>query len=485
MSTLHDFDLERELSLMSTAQREEFILSLSPTEQRRLLVDKTPWLRPSQRLADLVEAAQHDTILVTAGRGFGKTLAGGIGGVHEIAMRRPHLAGGRGTGKRPGEGCEIGIAGRTHRDVIETMLRGPSGLLTCVPPEEAPTLNLQHGTLLWPNGARARLMSGDTPESFRGPNFGLLWADELAHWIRAQASWDMAQMALRHGPRPVAIVTTTPIGSPLILSIAYDLDDAGMPKIDDAGDRIVKRGTLIVTGDTRDNSANLARSYLAKIERDFGGTRLGEQELRGAILIGSPGAVWSIGQIKRCSITDVPAKARKVIAVDPAAKSAEGSDESGVVLAAEFNGSCWILGDFSGRHTPAELRSIVQRLAYDHRCEVVVEDNQGGDYLREVLGSGSTIKIRPVSAVKGKRERWTSAALAYDQGKVWHAAESRSLVAVEHQMTSADPDDKQAKRDRADALAWAVLDLLGVDQGAARMARVTAGSFRSMIRGIR
>jgi phage terminase large subunit-like protein len=323
-------------------------------------------------------------------------------------------------------------------------------------------------------------MSGDVPDSFRGPNFGLLWADELAHWIRAQASWDLAQMALRHGPRPVAVVTTTPIGSPLILSIAYELDDAGMPRLTESSDRMIKTGTAIVQGHTRDNAENLASSFVAKIQRDYGGTRLGAQELDGQILIGSPGAVWKHSQILRCRPDEVPARARFVVAVDPAVTSAESSDESGVIVAAESGGRCYVISDHSGRHTPADLRALVHRLADAHRCPVVVESNQGGDYLREVLGAGSRVQIRTLSAVKGKRERWTSAALAYDRGDVLHVGEVRGLVALEHQMTSSDPDDKQARRDRADALAWAVLDLLGVDQGAARLAPITPAHFARM-----
>src|SRR5690606_24250371 len=81
-----------------------------------------------------------------------------------------------------GEGGWIGIAGRTANDVNETMLYGPSGLMTISPPWFRPRHIASRKILVWPNGVRARLMSGDTPESFRGPNFGFLWCDELAYW---------------------------------------------------------------------------------------------------------------------------------------------------------------------------------------------------------------------------------------------------------------------------------------------------------------
>jgi phage terminase large subunit-like protein len=36
------------------------------------------------------------------------------------------------------------------------------------------------------------------------------WADKLAAWENAQATWDMAQFGLRLGSRPRWLVTTTP-----------------------------------------------------------------------------------------------------------------------------------------------------------------------------------------------------------------------------------------------------------------------------------
>ena len=60
----------------------------------------------------------------------------------------------------------------------------------------------------------AQLFSAADPESLRGPQFDAAWADELAKWPAAEATWDMLQFGLRLGERPRQVVTTTPRSVP-------------------------------------------------------------------------------------------------------------------------------------------------------------------------------------------------------------------------------------------------------------------------------
>ncbi|MBP0574507.1 DNA-packaging protein, partial [Mycobacterium tuberculosis] len=64
--------------------------------------------------------------------------------------------------------------------------------------------------LEWPNGAVAEGFSSEDPDGLRGPQFALAWADEVAKWRHAEATWDMLQFALRLGDRPRQLATTTP-----------------------------------------------------------------------------------------------------------------------------------------------------------------------------------------------------------------------------------------------------------------------------------
>ena len=66
------------------------------------------------------------------------------------------------------------------------------------------------GQLSWPTGSVAQLFSGDNPDGLRGPEYHFAWADELAKWRRPEEAWNNLQMGLRAGPRPRALVTTTP-----------------------------------------------------------------------------------------------------------------------------------------------------------------------------------------------------------------------------------------------------------------------------------
>src|SRR5690606_7628003 len=153
---------------LAPEQRAEVIGSLPTRAKSALLYDwRGFWARPEQ----LWEPGPWGEIIL-GGRGAGKNMAGAQN-IRHVAGHA-ELCGGRAkrnaSDRHHGEGGWIGIAGRTANDVNETMLYGPSGLMTISPPWFRPRHIASRKILVWPNGVRARLMSGDTPESFRGPN---------------------------------------------------------------------------------------------------------------------------------------------------------------------------------------------------------------------------------------------------------------------------------------------------------------------------
>jgi phage terminase large subunit-like protein len=96
-------------------------------------------------------------------------------------------------------------------------------------------------------------------------------------------------------------------------------------------------------------------------------------------------------------------------------------------------------------------------------CAIVAEVNQGGDMVRAVLKTaGCTLPIREVRASKGKRVRAEPVAALYEQGRVRHApADGVPLSALEDElMAFASEMEGAGSLDRADALVWAVTDLL-------------------------
>ena len=102
----------------------------------------------------------------------------------------------------------------------------------------------------------------------------------------AQATWDMLNFGLRLGTRPRIMVTTTPKPTKLLRDI------------------IARQGrdVAITRAGTRDNAANLAPSFLATVEAQYAGTRLGRQELDGELLTDTPGALWSLDMIEAARI---------------------------------------------------------------------------------------------------------------------------------------------------------------------------------------
>ena len=108
------------------------------------------------------------------------------------------------------------------RQVRDVMVFGDSGILACTPPDRRPEWEATKKRLVWPNGATATAYSAHDPESLRGPQFDAAWADELAKWKKAEVAWDMLQFALRLGPNPQAVVTTTPRPVPLLKRLMAD-----------------------------------------------------------------------------------------------------------------------------------------------------------------------------------------------------------------------------------------------------------------------
>jgi phage terminase large subunit-like protein len=94
-------------------------------------------------------------------------------------------------------------------------------------------------------------------------------------------------------------------------------------------------------------------------------------------------------------------------------------------------------------------------------ARVVAEANQGGEMVEAVLkAAGVTCPVKRVHARFGKRARAEPVAALYEQGRVKHAV---GLEALEEELMGLG-EDSGGSPDRADALVWAVTDLL-IDGG--------------------
>ena len=94
---------------------------------------------------------------------------------------------------------------------------------------------------------------------------------------------------------------------------------------------------------------------------------------------------------------------------------------------------------------------------------MVAEINNGGEMVAEVLRQSEPhLPVRSVNATRGKFLRAEPIAAAYERGLIFHAG---TFVKLEDQLCALTPDfDRRAagfSPDRADALVWALADLLG------------------------
>ena len=369
------------------------------------------------------------TWLLTGGRGAGKTRAGA-----EFVRWAVLQAGYR----------RVALVAQTFNDVREVMVEGPSGLLaTETNPKQRPVWQPSRHRLEWPNGAVAYGFSAEDPEALRGPQFDLAWGDEAAAWTKGEAAWDNLQLALRLGPHPLAVVTTTPRPVGLIRRLMND------PSV------VVTRTAMA------ENAANLAPGFVEAMRAAYGNTQLGRQELDGELIDDPPGALFLRAQIDALRVSEVPeVMDDRIVAVDPNISARPGADACGIVLAGVKDGVAYVLGDASAPGlAPLDWARRAAALAERGGASAILaEANQGGDMVREMLAmTGTKLPVRLVTARLGKRGRAGPVAALYAQGKVRHHG---TLHALEDQMCRFGAPGFGESPDRVDALVWAIWALM-------------------------
>jgi phage terminase large subunit-like protein len=278
--TPENASLAESLASLPASERKTLIAELSEADARALMYDWRFWARPKQLAPPESDAgADWTTWLVLAGRGFGKTRCGAEWVRAQVCGTTP-LA--RGQARR------VALVAETAADARDVMIEGESGLLAVHPPAFRPLYQPSKRRLVWPNGARATLYNAIEPDQLRGPQHDLAWADELAKWRHAEATWDQLQFGLRLGARPRQCVTTTPRPIKTLKSLIEDPD------------------TVITRGTSYENMANLAPAFIKRIIKRYEGTRLGRQELNAELLDDVPGALWTRARIDALRVAKVP-----------------------------------------------------------------------------------------------------------------------------------------------------------------------------------
>jgi predicted phage terminase large subunit-like protein len=347
------------------------------------------------------------------------------------------LKGGRGSGKTDamaryvrdhlmtlGPRARVGIGAPTIGAVRDICAEGETGLITTFREEFSYRKSLLDARHM--RGGYVKFMGTEEPDRWNGPQWTLLWFDELALCVRE--SFDQAQFGLRLGPQPQTVISTTPKMKKWVRDLAESDEVA------------VTHGTMY------DNPA-LVESVRNRLERRYGGTRLGRQELLGEFIGDIEGSLWQAawiddnrrpdpptlvevreneetGEPEEVKILNMP---RIVVAIDPAVTKEIDSDETGIAVGGSGpEGDYWILGVEGRRDTPMGWanRAIDIYLRWQ-ADKIVAETNNGGDMvvdtiMRAAEARGITVNVEKIHASRGKTVRAEPAAALYEQGRVHH-----------------------------------------------------------------
>ena len=405
-----------------------------PKDMGKFLLHRLEWLRTARW--NQLPPPNHNwvTWLALAGRGFGKTRCGAEF-VADEAMKSP--------------GIRVALIGPTAVDPCRVMVEGESGLLSILGQEGEGIVkkwNRSTTELFLENGTLLKGYSSEEPGSLRGPQHHLIWGDELCAWKKMVDTYDMARMGLRLGLHPQMIITSTPKPSKLLKGLIAD------------------PSTVLVTGSTYENEANLPQIFMDDLKRRYEGTRLGAQELYARILEDFDDAFLKheeIGHVER-----PPELGRIVIAVDPAGTHRKDADTTGIIAAGiedphDKSTHGFVLADYSLRAPPEVWGRRVVEAYHSHEADLIVaEKNYGGEMVASVIKNvDPNVPVKLVTATKGKTVRAEPVLMLYQQNRIFHVGHFPEL---EEQITAFTPKgyQREGSPDRGDACVWAFTELL-------------------------
>lgn len=428
------------------ADRDRILARFTTTQLARLRHEWGWRARPKQdpKLDDVA----HRILFLLGGRGAGKTITG----AHRI--RRRVEAGAR----------SLAIVGPTLRDIERYQIKGEGGsdgILSVFHPQKRPEYKPHKALLFFHRaecrgcssaegcgGAIAYINSAEEPE-FRGPNLDSVWCDEPAKWRYLSTIWHNIELATRlRGPLPLEIILT---GTPLPLQLFREL--------------IADEETVTILMSQQENASNLDPSYIARMRRKYGGTRLGRQELEGEILTDNPDALFQASILDATRVEFAPKLEEVAVAVDPAIATNPENDETGIIAGGrDAAGHIYILADASSRSKPEKWGADVVQTCEQHECDVVVgERNRGGDLVAANVRAAKerkrgalaakAIRIVEVLATRGKAIRAEPVSALSDQAMIHIVGR---LPELEAELTEWNPRIGGVSPNRFDALVWLV-----------------------------
>lgn len=214
-----------------------------------------------------------------------------------------------------------------------------------------------------------------------------------------------------------------------------------------------------------DENPHLPPEYLEEL--DTLPERQRQRFKEGKYLSEVPGTLWPLERIEKGRRAKTPDMQRIVVAVDPSGSDGIGGDSQGIVVAGKgVDGHAYVLEDATCRLSPAGWGSrVVQKFRQWGADRVVAEKNFGGAMVEHVvLTADRTVPVTLVNASRGKHQRAEPVAALYEEhgDRKAMAHHVGVFTELEDQMAMFTTEGYQGagSPDRADALVWALSDLL-------------------------
>lgn len=444
-------DLIAEITALPEHEQRYFLNKLNDAERQLFLqlVNTTPLDLPDLEPHQQIEGEQDASIILfMAGRGAGKTHKGADWAARKAELDCP--------------GMDGALIAPTFQAVREVMVEGRgSGLLDMLG-DHVTNYNRSTFEITTRSGSRIYMRSADRPDSIRGLNLAWAWTDEIGAWTKPEAWHEGLMPAMRMGEHPQIMVTTTPRRVRLV----KELNDRH-----NEGDMTIALGHA-----TTFDNPHLSTLAVEELQRLYGDTQLGQQELYGLMITTVVGAVWQEAWITRAGYNQIAAAggmAQLVIGVDPSS-SAEGTgDECGIVVCGRgHDGRGYVIDDRTIRGSPNEwVEQVVDAYHTVYGIDalnqtgwrasyVAIEQDGGiGVFGKELIARlDHHIPVNLVSTRgKSKEDRARPIAMMWERGEISHMGIFDQL---EDQMTSWVPSETRGySPDRVDALVWAMTSL--------------------------
>lgn len=434
----------------------EVIGQFTPSELSALASRWSFWARPKQR----PPLGRWRSFGLLTSRAFGKTFALSQHVNEEVYAGRARL---------------VGLSAQNEEKTIAIQVTGPSGLIATSHPDFRPEWHSGTNELVWPSGAKAYVLTPEVPGAIRGIDYHLSWLSEIQSWPTATRDEAFSNFALttRLGYSRTIWDATPKKRHPI-------LRDLLSRSASDPAKHVVIRGTI------HENAANLGDGVIEDLERQYGGTSKGREELLGEMLEDSETALVKQEWIERTRRPMPDRFSRRVVSIDPAVTNRRGSDTTGIVdFGLGVDGQGYVLGDDSGKHEVGRWADIVLDRYVQHGCDLVIaETNKGGQLVTQNLRAAAkernlsvvvvgkdeqpqrvrgTVFVKEVYARGAKEDRAEPVGTAYQRGRISHV-QGVDLASLEETLTGWEPSPSADSPGDLDALTHAAIELLGLNE---------------------